>query len=46
MQYLDRDDNKTIYELKSGSHKKGKILGEGKLGKVLPVQKISIAKNK
>lgn len=44
MQYLDRDVNQTSYELKSGSYKKDKILGEGTLGKVLRVQKISTHK--
>lgn len=41
MQYLDRDYNQTIYELKSGSYKKGKILAEETFLKVLWVQRIN-----
>jgi len=37
MQYLDRDNNQTIYEIKSGSQKKDKILGERIFHKVLRV---------
>ena len=41
IQYFDFKENKTIYELKSGSYKKVSVLGQGTFGKVLLVQKIS-----
>ena len=46
IQYFDFKENKTIYELKSGSYKKVGILGQGTFGKVLLVQKLSTDKEK
>ncbi len=40
MQYFEIDENKQIYELKSGTYKKITTLGEGAFGKVLLVQKV------
>ena len=41
MQFFDIDETKSIYDLKTGSYKKDKTLGEGAFGKVLRVQKVT-----